>query len=508
MFSIDQWKSTVLRALLLTCLALKLSTSQALSQVSSDSLSLSVGTGFYFSGDNAFLPHYIQFGSYGEVDATDVLFVKGDAFYQNKLSKSFDISLGVSFRNDVLSSAYFRAKYRNWRLEIGRVQREVGGTSSGLGTGSLAISNNATPVPMLILGNDDYFSVPFTHDYFKLKGNLAHGWLESARYISKAQLHYKSFHAQVDLSRELGLKVSSGIIHFAQFGGYDPNGVKQPSSFDDYLKVFLGEGIPNPDGTMAGESNAVGNHLGITEITLEKEFGSHNLTLNYQKPFEDEGGIQYISLTDYMISLNWELPAKDIGIRRVQLEMVQSKWQGGPGIPDPTRNIQTIEDNQGYDFGQRDDYYNNYLYRSGWTYNGMVIGNPLFLTYARTLNFFEVYSNHGVAIANNRLWALNLGVSGALTKSIDLKWLFTYSRNFGSYAGLYDGRFSWNGILSDPDFDYPFRPEQTQFYSVIELGIKNIGPTQRGILNIKIAQDFGDMYDLFGLELSYNHRIY
>ncbi len=480
---------------------------QSYAQAKADSLSITVESGFYFSHKENFLPHYIQFGNYGEVDATDDSFVGGQGFYQTELWRKINFSAGASFRNDVLSSAFGRLDYGKIFLEIGRVRNEIGGLKNGLSTGSLAMSRNAIPIPKLSAGTNDYFDVPLTHGYFKLKGHMAHGWLEESRYISNAQLHQKSLHGLVDLSEELGLKVSSGIIHFAQFGGTSPQGDKQPSSFSDFIRVFFGSGIPNPDGTTAGESNAVGNHLGLTEIMIEKTIGDHYLTLNYQKPFEDQGGIQYVSLTDYLIGIDWQLPIKDKGIKRVYVEMMQSKWQGGPGVPDATSEIQTIEDNMGYDFGQRDDYYNNWLYRSGWTYYGQVIGNPLFLTHERTLNFFDPYPNYGVSIANNRIWAIHGGLEGALLEWLDFKGLFTYSRNFGTYSGLYEGRFEWNGIVNNPDFQYPFRPEQSQFYTLLEFTTKDLGKSGNTNINVHFAYDFGDMYNLFGMNVKFSYRI-
>ena len=63
-------------------------------------------------------------------------------------------------------------------------------------------------------------------------------------------------------------------------------------------------------------------------------------------------------------------------IDKVYFEYLQTKWQSGPGVPDAIGTVTTSEENQGYKFGGRDDYYNNWLYRSGWTYNGKIFKQP------------------------------------------------------------------------------------------------------------------------------------
>ena len=76
-----------------------------------------------------------------------------------------------------------------------------------------------------------------------------------------------------------------------------------------------------------------------------------------------------------------------------------------------------------------DNYYNHYIYQSGWTYYNKVIGNPLF-----TLGSNKGSYSDGVYIINNRIKAHHLGLKGAFTKKINYKILFTYSQNFGIFS--------------------------------------------------------------------------
>jgi hypothetical protein len=66
-------------------------------------------------------------------------------------------------------------------------------------------------------------------------------------------------------------------------------------------------------------------------------------------------------------------------------------------------------------------YYNNGIYRTGWTYQGRLIGNPMLLTDGTTER--PVY--------NNIIIAHHLGLSGQLSEAVNYKLLYTFSRNYG-----------------------------------------------------------------------------
>lgn len=475
----------------------------------SDTLQIEVAVGAIGSTEGDFLPLYLVGNSWGAVQEDQDVFLEGDLKYQRKFSDRLSLSTGFSFRNDLLVSHYIQLRHDLMYLSLGRSPRIIGGTENSLSSGSLGMSNNAQPIPMIELVVSEYINVPFTKGYFKTKGHYGHGWLENDRHVTNAQLHSKSFYLMLDLNKEIGWSAASGVVHFAQFGGTSPNQGTQPSSFTDYLRVIRGAGIPNPNGTTAGESNAVGNHLGIIETTVTKKLGNHKIIINYQKPFEDEGSIQYVSLTDYLFGLEWELPEKGKFLKRVYIEYIQTKWQGGPGLPDPNEveGILTETDNLGYPFGGRDDTYNNWIYQDGWTYNSMVIGNPLFLTHERTLNFLAPYPDYAVAVANNRLRAVHLGVEAETVSEWKMKGLFTYSSNFGTYSGLYNGRFQWDGVALDTDYEYVFRPAKSQFYSVMELEKEVIWKEKPWGMRIRLAFDTGDLYNAMGAELSLRYHL-
>jgi hypothetical protein len=75
-----------------------------------------------------------------------------------------------------------------------------------------------------------------------------------------------------------------------------------------------------------------------------------------------------------------------------------------------------------------DNYYNHFVYSTGWTHRGRSIGMPLILTQPG----FE-------GVTNNILLAHHFGVDGWLATVLSYRLLFTYSRNYGAHSTLLIG---------------------------------------------------------------------
>jgi len=472
--------------------------------INRDSLSFSTTLGaMVYSSD--FAPFFLVHNRWGEIGDEQTVFSAGELAYSYSLNDNWNFESGFSFRNEVFSSYYAAANYGILYLRLGAYKEQLGGLASDIGVVSYGLGRNARPVPMIELGMNNYFDVPFTYGYVQFKAHIGQRWLETDRYISRARMHSKDVFVRINLEREIGLKVSSGLIHFAQYGGTDPMGNQQPSGFDDFMKVFFGQGIPNELGGTAGESNAVGNHLGMIEIGFEKNLGDHRLNLDYQSPFEDQGSMQMISLKNYLLAFQWLLPKESKLIKEVMVEFTKSKRQSGPGLPDPAPHFPDEASNFGREFGGRDDYHNNYLYRSGYSYYGMSMGNALFLTYDWTQNFLEPYPSYNALFSNNRIVALTLGVKGELSSMLEYRLQLVSSKNFGTYAGLYQGRFNWGGVALDPNYDYVFRNGKRQYYSLLDIKFNRPFRNQPIDLNIMLAFDSGELYTNTGAEISFSY---
>ena len=112
-----------------------------------------------------------------------------------------------------------------------------------------------------------------------------------------------------------------------------------------------------------------------------------------------------------------------------------------------------------------DDYFNNYIYRNGWTYEGMTLGTPLITS--------PIFNEDGSdQILNNRVMAFHLGLGGMLGK-INYRSFFTYSINKGTHS-------------------LPFNPQKNQFSWYFETTFPSIW---QGIdMKVMLAADIGQMY--------------
>lgn len=469
-------------------------------QEKKDSLFAEIGVGT-ISSDQDFLPFLLEHNRWGIVDPDQPVFVSGEVFYRKDLKGKWALSTGMFFRNDRLNTYYLTGTYDFIDLTVGARRTVIGGIDSDLMMVNYGMGMNAAPAPMVEIATNGYTNVPFTNGIVKFQARLGHRWLEKDRYQSKAFMHNKDVFLMFDFKRSIGWQFSTGLVHLAQYGGTSSWGLIQPSDFSTFLDVFFGRGAQEGPGN-AGENNGRGNHLGMHEITFKKFIGEHELTLDYQSPFEDGGSMQYVSLKNFLLALNWKPSRKVKWLDEVQIEYTQTLRQSGPGLPDPTENFPDEASNFGFEFGGRDDYHNNWLYRSGYTYNGLIMGNPLFWTYDWTMNFLAPYKTYDVTVSSNRIKAWVVSVKGNLFENLDYKVQYVRSRHFGTHQGLYDGRFNWGGIQIDPNYEYPFWPSQVQHSSLIDLSYRHPFGAKHLTVNALVAYDFGQLYENFGAELS------
>ena len=178
--------------------------------------------------------------------------------------------------------------------------------------------------------------------------------------------------------------------------------------------MVLGRSASN-SGYSGEQVNVLGNHLGIWDLSYSIEYISKVYRFYYQHPFEDESGARWLlNRFDGLYGIELVLE-NDSYINQFLYEYINTMNQSGPeGASDST-------------YGW-DNYYNHYIYQSGWTYNNKVIGNPLF-----TLGSNKGSYSDGTYIVNNRIKAHHIGITGNLSKKIDYKILFTYSQNYGIF---------------------------------------------------------------------------
>lgn len=454
-----------------------------------------------------YLPQWIISNRFGVFkDDTDALL--GAAFQlPYHRDKRFDFSLGLNMvgkteaDNSFIQEAYLKLRYGVLEFRGGRIKETTGLPNDALSSGSLAQSRNARPITKIALTFPEYVDVPFTNGYFEIKGYFGHGWLEENRKIRKPYLHEKSIYGRFGGS--LPVKAYIGFVHYALWGGTDsnPKGGKRPSRLKDYLRILVGEEAlrddANPSGLESG--NALGSHLGIYDLGIAADIKDWQLMLYNQVPYEDGSSLNIFRNRDRLLGLS--LTAKDTKKKRivseVTYEYIHTTYQSGPGIPDKRPGDQ---DNYGYPYGGRDETYNNGMYQTGWTYKGMIIGTPLFMTNDRAAHFFSDLEDHDYKIVNNRIVGHHLGAKGQVGNIFQYRVLATYTRNYGTYSGLNQGRYKWASMDPDSQFDYAFNPPLDQYYLLLEVNTRL--PFTDGLsLQTAVGCDIGEIGDNTGILL-------
>ena len=387
------------------------------------------------------------------LDLTEQIFhfsITQDGNFNKNILFDYGVSIYSTLKSNspsdlFIKKGFLRLKKNIFYINLGRFNQNISSESKLLSSGSLAISKNAINIPSIEIGTDNFIPIIIKKLNFELKGNLSHGWLNKGQYLEAPFLHQKNLYFKKIINS--GNSISLGIVHLAIWGGETRIHGKQPYQLIDYLRIFFVR--PGSKNALEQEKiNTLGNHLGIWDLAYEKQQNQKKLKLYYQHPFEDESGARWL-LNRFDGLYGIELITKnDSYINHFLYEYINTMNQSGSaGASDST-------------YGW-DNYYNHYIYQSGWTYYNKVIGNPLF-----TLGSNKGSYSDGLYIINNRIKAHHLGLIGNFTKKIKYKILFTYSKNFGIFSDM--NRFKIGGKI------YKFENGLIQRSALFQIKIKNI----------------------------------
>lgn len=301
------------------------------------------------------------------------------------LLNSFDINIEASDNPNVnISELYSQLNYGNLYFYIGKKKESLGSAYGILSSGSIVMSEDASPIWKLSAGFSEYQSIPFTNNILSVKGHIAHGYFDSGRFTDHLLLHEKDIYVKVEPIT--GFSFSAGLIHEAQWAGSNPSITDFEISLDNYVSVFTAKegGSDSPEGD---QQNKIGNHLGAWDFSLAASVKGIDYRAYYQHYFEDNSGLRdWKNKYDGLWGLNvynqdktWEVVA----------EWLYTVYQSGDE-----------HDSNGTVLGGRDSYYHHWLYNNGWTNNDSILGNMFFL-----------YSGEGedLRISSNRINAINLG---------------------------------------------------------------------------------------------------
>lgn len=449
--------------------------------------SISIESSAVFStGKHA--PFWFYSNQYGKISTKNNSIYFMPSIYRNfKEGSKIDYSYNLSplLRYDGLGRSYMHQWYGELKFHFihftaGAKEEFYGNQDSTLSSGCIIWSKNARPMPKLTIGVPNYTPIPFTWNYLEFKGGMSHGWFDDNEYNKNVWLHHKYFYFR--LGGKLPVHVSYGLHHFAQWGGtnYDPYG-KLPHDFEAFKNVFLGRSgnSVDPNTPWAEYINVLGNHLGSRNFGMEIDFTKTKVSLYWQNIFEDGSGKAYRNIKDGLFGVSIRSKEKDKLISGFVYEFFNSTDQSGR-----VNEIDSIDpiQNRPVELGGNDDYFNNGTYIKGWTFQEMILGNPLISSPA------ILHGDKYDYIRNNRIVAHHLGLEGQRTK-ISYKLLYTYSLNYGTNS-------------------YPISPEKRQHSILLTTQIQEVLPWKLN-LSCSLGTDFGEMYgDNVGIIFSFRKILF
>lgn len=408
-------------------------------------------------------PFWLRANEYGRIDPESANgYVRVKATGQTDTSRTWEARSGVELlgrwsTSETLhfSELFAGLRYRFIELRAGRQQNTIGPVRGGtLSAGSLIQSRNATPLPVISLGTAGYVSVPFTNGFAQVKGHYAHGWFSDDRFVENVYLHRKTAYLRLGAGRVVS--ATMGLVHNAQWGGTSPRVGKLPQDIGAYwdavFAVSAGETAPEGE-----QTNVLGNHVGIFDLGSTVRLEKTKISAYHQHLFEDGSSYEWKNFPDGLYGLRWSSSQWSL-VRAIQYELLYTKNQSGPVHPPG-----------------EDNYYNNFIYRSGWSSNGALIGSPLFL--------FEPSSKaESETVFSNRLVSHHLGVKGAVSSRLQYRVLGTWRRHFGTFGN-------------------PFPEPRTQMSFLLELTAAPF-PIPALTVNGAVAVDTGEEFrDRVGLRL-------
>lgn len=367
-----------------------------------------------------YTPFWLRANQYGAVPTEESYGMVGmETSGKVVLSKRADWGYGLSARinlaetkaDPMIQEAYIKGRYGIFELQVGRKKQLQGLMDSTLSSGSYIWSGNALPMPSINLVVKDFWAPAFLKDVVGFKGNYSHGWFENSRAdVRDFYLHQKSFYGRLG-KPNWKVKFYGGFNHQVQWGGVlkysDPNNFSAKngriaSGAKEYLYMITGQSInrvkEGGDTATYGVNdgwNRLGNHLGTVDLGMEIELTLGKLLMYRQSIYED-GSLYYgNNITDGLHGISFARKAKK-GLQRVVVEYLNTASQGGNVFT----NSSVL---RGFD-----NYLNNGVYNSGWTYFGKGIGSPLLTLDSET----DLAPTKNVVYDNNRLEAYYIGIEG------------------------------------------------------------------------------------------------
>ncbi|MGV6846250.1 MAG: capsule assembly Wzi family protein [Lutibacter sp.] len=362
-------------------------------------------------------PFWIRVNSYGKNTQANFSYVETGIF-GNIFSRThkFTINYGSDFttylipsKKPIINELYATLNFKKWGITIGSKNDDLqfGGLSSS--NGNIVKSINARAIPGVDFKSNGYIKLPFAKNWLGVKLSYGEYFMNDKRYVNNAHLHHKSLYFKSTINSKLN--IITGLDHYVQWGGTSDELGKMPNSFSDYLRIITGSS--GSSNALAGEQiNALGNTVGHYLLQINHVSRTLNWSFYYSHPFEDRSGREMKNFPDALYGLYFKLNHKNSIFNEFIIEFTNTKQMSGS-----------------FALSGRDNYFNNSIYRSGWTYFGNVLGSPYFVTKP-----IEDGITKGVDLDFSRFNSFHFAFSGSLLHNITYKTHLSYTKYFGWFS--------------------------------------------------------------------------
>ena len=369
------------------------------------------GQGQLYSGDTS--PFWMHTNYRGRLDEKSHVF----GLFSPKMLINLDgdysaeFGLGVLYKDGFddgvkLDEAYFSFQSPKVGLVIGKKQRRDLFQGLSATNENILWSLNSNPMPGFRIFSRDPIFIHEDHG-IGFMASLEEYLMDDDRYIKDTRLHHKSIH--LVYRSESDFEIAMGVQHFVQWAGYSEEFGDLPDSFDDYIRIFTGMASENDVGN-GQEVNALGNQIGSYEIKLKTKIRDVDFQFLYNHIFEDASGMKGGNFPDGRYAVYFEDNRDTFWgnswLKALMYEFYYTKNQ--------SRSRKSSE------VDGADNYFNNNLYRSGWTYRNQVIGVP-----------FILLNENRFRIGTNILTVHHLGLRGELFDKLPYRFLLSYRKNYG-----------------------------------------------------------------------------
>ena len=405
------------------------------------------------------LPFWLHTNTYGKITGNTYLW--GTAGLSTPFSKSntraFDFSFGAEGTGSLekgednrlfVNQLYGRLRWQNLVLTLGLIAPDTEYEGLSATNGNMLYSTNSRNLPGISLSTWDFIKLPWIGKWISFKGQYEEYMMTDKRYAGKrTRLHHKMLDIKFTITPCFSFE--AGLDHYAQWAGTTTKYGKLPASFKDYHRVVLvkegGEDAPE------NEINKLGNHIGMHFAKFKYHNENWAAEFYYNHIFEDGSGEKFRNRPDGLYGFYFTRTEKQKWLKSILYEFYYTKCQSGPYHNDPV---------SGEIVGGNDNYFNNGIYQSGWTFFGHVIGSPFFIPRP------ENEEGITIGILNNRFYAHHLGICGELPQAIQYKLRMSYSLNYGTHSRAFRDennrptskpQFSLGLELTAPDWHLPFR---------------------------------------------------